>query len=64
VGGDFASATSFTAEFDAVKEATGSRVAPLARVALAGVRGREAEASPLISAIISEATARGHGAAA
>jgi DNA-binding CsgD family transcriptional regulator len=64
IGGDFATAALLTAEFNAVKEATGSRIAPLAALALAGVRGREAEASRLIGGIITEATARGAGAAA
>jgi hypothetical protein len=50
VGGDFATATVFTAELDAVKEATASRIAPLAALALAGVRGQEPGASQLIAA--------------
>ena len=36
VGGDVASASVFTAEPDAVKEATASRIAPLAALAVAG----------------------------
>jgi hypothetical protein len=44
-GGDFETAAVLTVEFDAIKEATGSGIAPLGKVALAGLRGREAEAS-------------------
>ena len=64
VGGDLATAALLAGEVDAVKEATGSRIAPLAALALAGIRGEEAEASRLISSSITEATARGQGAAA
>ncbi|MDQ4026265.1 MAG: LuxR C-terminal-related transcriptional regulator [Actinomycetota bacterium] len=64
LGGDFATASSLAAEVNAVIEATGSRYAPLAELALAGVRGREAEASPLIAGIIAEAAANRSGAAA
>ena len=64
LGGDFATASSLAAEVHAVREATGSRISPLAEIALAGVRGREPEASRLIDGIITEATAGGQGAAA
>jgi len=64
LGGDFATASLLTAEFDAVKEATGSNIAPLAGLALAGLRGREADASALIDRVITEATARGQRVAA
>jgi len=63
VGGDFTTAAVFTAELDAVKEATRSRIAPLAALALAGVRGQEPGASRLIGRIITEATAEGQGTA-
>jgi DNA-binding CsgD family transcriptional regulator/tetratricopeptide (TPR) repeat protein len=63
LGGDLASAALLTAELDAVKEATGSRTAPFAAIALAGIRGREDEASELIDRTIREATAVGQGAA-
>ena len=62
-GGDFASAALLVAEVDAVKEATGTRIAPHAAIALAGIRGREAEASELIDGVIAEATAAGQGTA-
>ena len=42
------SPTLMVAEVDAVKEATESRIAPYAAISLAGLRGREAEASELI----------------
>jgi DNA-binding CsgD family transcriptional regulator len=63
VGGDVASAALLTAEVDAVKEATGTRIAPYAALALAGIRGQEAEASELIEGIIPKATAGGQGTA-
>jgi DNA-binding CsgD family transcriptional regulator len=62
-GGDFASAALLIAEVEAVKEATGTRIAPHAALALAGLRGREAEASELIGGIIAKATADGQGTA-
>ena len=62
-GGDFASVAQLMAEVDAVKEATGTRIGPYAAIALAGIRGREAEASELIDGVIAEATAGGQGTA-
>ena len=59
--GDFAAASSLIAEYDAVCEATGSRIAPHAVLLLASFRGREAEAGPLIRAVNEEAAARGQG---
>ena len=52
LGGDFASAALLAAELDAVKEATGTRIAPFAAIALAGIRGREDETSELIDSTI------------
>src|SRR4051812_2740137 len=63
LGGDFAAAALLIAEADAVTEATGTRVAPYGALVLAALRGREAEASPLIAATIREATAGGQGTA-
>jgi DNA-binding CsgD family transcriptional regulator len=63
LGGDFASAALLAAELDAIREATGSRVARFAAIALAGVRGREDEASHLIGGTIEVATAGGQGTA-
>jgi DNA-binding CsgD family transcriptional regulator len=51
------------AEVDAVKEATGTRIGPYAAIALAGIRGREAEASELIDRVTTEATTGGQGTA-
>ena len=62
-GGDFETAAALTAEFHAVKEATGSGIPPLGEVALAGLRGREGDASPLIAGMLTHATALGQGAA-
>jgi DNA-binding CsgD family transcriptional regulator len=62
-GGDFAHAAQLMAEVDAVKEATTTRIAPHAAIALAGLRGQEAEASELIQGVITEATAAGQGTA-
>ena len=61
--GDFAAAASLIAEADAVCEATGSRIAPYAAMFLASLRGREADAAPLIQSAIEEATAAGQGMA-
>ena len=62
-GGDFELAEVMVAEVDAVKEATGSRIAPYAAISLAGLRGREAEASELIAAVVEGASAKGQGTA-
>jgi len=61
--GDFAAAAALVAEADAVCEATGSRAAPFAAMMLASLRGRQAEATPLIEATIAGATAGGQGIA-
>ncbi len=63
MGGDFASAALLVAEVDAVKQATGTRIARHAALALAGIRGHEGEASELIGSIIRDATAAGQGTA-
>jgi DNA-binding CsgD family transcriptional regulator len=62
-GGDFALATQLIAEVEAVKEATRTRIPPHAAIALAGIRGREADASVLLAGVIAEATAAGQGTA-
>ncbi len=62
-GGDFAGAGLLVAEVEAVKEATGTRIAPHAGIALAALRGREAEAGALIDGIMVDATASGQGTA-
>jgi DNA-binding CsgD family transcriptional regulator len=63
LSGDFGKAGLLIAEADAVTEATGTRVAPYGALVLAALRGREAEAFPLIDATIKEATAGGQGTA-
>jgi DNA-binding NarL/FixJ family response regulator len=63
LGGDFARAAMLVAEADAVVEATGTQVAPYGALVLAGLQGREGEASGLIDATIKEATAGGQGTA-
>ena len=62
-GGDFELTALLVAEVEAVKEATGSRIGPYAAISLVGLRGREAEASELIEAVIKGATAGGQGTA-
>ncbi|MDQ3823617.1 MAG: hypothetical protein M3321_10310, partial [Actinomycetota bacterium] len=53
--GDFAEAGSLMTEADAVTEATGTRLAPFTELAVAALRGREADASPLIATTIKQA---------
>ncbi|WP_433158273.1 helix-turn-helix transcriptional regulator [Kribbella sp. CA-247076] len=61
--GDFAEATSLRAEADAVREATGTHVAPYGALVLAAYRGRPDEAFPLIDDTIARATVEGQGTA-
>ena len=61
--GEFGKASLVIAEADAVVEATGTGVLPYGALVLAGLRGREAEASALIDATIRDATAGGQGTA-
>ena len=61
--GDFPTATSLIGELDAVTEATGTYIAPYARMLLAALQGQEAELSVLVDATIDRATARGEGVA-
>ena len=63
LGGDFGRVAMLVGEADGVTEATGARVAPYAALVLAGLQGRESEASALIDATIDEATAGGQGTA-
>src|SRR6516162_1707533 len=62
--GDFETAASLIAETDAVREVTGSRIAPYATMFLASLRGDQAEVTPLVEAAVAEAAASGQGAAA
>jgi tetratricopeptide (TPR) repeat protein len=59
--GDFAAAASLVAEAEAIAAATGTRFARHGAMLLAGYRGAEAEAAPLIEAGIAGARAAGHG---
>ena len=59
--GDFAAAASLIAEAEAIAAATGSGFARYAAVFLAGFRGAEAEAWPLIEAVITDSRAAGQG---
>jgi DNA-binding CsgD family transcriptional regulator len=63
LAGEFGKASLLIAEADAVVEATGTGVLPYGALALAGLRGREAEASRLIDATVTDATAGGQGTA-
>jgi DNA-binding CsgD family transcriptional regulator len=59
--GDFAAAASLIAEEEAIAAATGSGFARYSAVFLAGLRGAEAEAAPLIEAVITDSRAAGQG---
>jgi DNA-binding CsgD family transcriptional regulator len=63
LGGDFSRAAMLIAEAEAVREATGTLVAPYGALVLAALRGEEAEASALIDTTIRTATAGGQGTA-
>jgi DNA-binding CsgD family transcriptional regulator len=63
LSGDFATAALLTAEADAVREATGTRVGPYGALVLAALRGHESDASELIQATIEDATRGGQGTA-
>jgi DNA-binding CsgD family transcriptional regulator len=58
-GGDFAGAASLLANAEAVCEVSGSRIPPFTTLLLAGLRGRQAEAVPLIDATIQAAGSGG-----
>jgi DNA-binding CsgD family transcriptional regulator len=62
-GGDFAAASDLITEADMICEVTGARAAPFTAMMLASLRGRQAEAVPLIEATIAEAEAGGQGIA-
>jgi DNA-binding CsgD family transcriptional regulator len=61
--GDFPAAASLIAEAEGIAAATGTRFPPGAAVLLAGFRGAEAEAAPLIEAVSTAARAAGQGVA-
>jgi DNA-binding CsgD family transcriptional regulator len=59
--GDLESAATLVAEDTAIKEATGSRIAPYGAMLLAAYQGRVNEASTLIAETIEDSVARGEG---
>jgi len=59
--GDFAAAASLIAEEEAIAAATGSGFARYSAVFLAGLRGAEAGAWPVIEAVITDSRAAGQG---
>ena len=59
--GDFAAAASLIVEAEAIAAVTGSGFARYAAVCLARLRGAEAEAWPLIEAVITDSRAAGQG---
>ena len=59
--GDLAASAALVSESNTVCEATGTRAPPFAALMLACLRGREAEAVPLVNATIAGATAGGQG---
>jgi DNA-binding CsgD family transcriptional regulator len=63
LGGDFRGVAMLVAEADSVIEATGTHVAPYGALVLAGLQGREAEASRVIEATIKVARDGGQGTA-
>ena len=63
LSGDFERAESLIAEAHAVRDATGAQVAPYGALVLAGLEGREPDASTLINTTITEAAAGGQGTA-
>ena len=62
-GGDFARAALLIAEVDTLKEATNTRIAPHAALALAGIRGHEDATTELVASVIAHATVVGQGTA-
>ena len=63
LGGDFQRAARLIAEARAVRDATGTQVAPYGALVHAAYHGQEAEALPLIERTIEDATAGGQGTA-
>jgi DNA-binding CsgD family transcriptional regulator len=59
--GDFEAAAALVAEDDAIKQATGARIAAYGAMLLAAYRGRAPDASMLIATTIDDSLARGEG---
>ena len=61
--GDLRGAQGLMAEAESISTATGNQVPPFAALRILALRGREAEAGPLIDAVVREGTSRGQGIA-
>jgi DNA-binding CsgD family transcriptional regulator len=61
--GDLSGARRLIAEAESISTSTGNQVPPFALLRVLALEGREAEASPLIEAVIQEGTTRGQGIA-
>ena len=59
--GDLSGARRLVAEAESISASTGNQLPPFALLRVLALQGREAEASPLIEAVIREATTRGQG---
>jgi DNA-binding CsgD family transcriptional regulator len=59
--GDLAGARQLVAEAESIATSTGNQIPPFALLRILSLQGREAEASPLIEAVIQESTPRGQG---
>src|SRR4051794_4705463 len=61
--GDLSAARRLMAESEDISSSIGNEVPPFARLRILALQGREAEAAPLIEAVIEHGTARGQGQA-
>jgi DNA-binding CsgD family transcriptional regulator len=61
--GDLSGAGRLSEESDSITAATGVEIPPYARVRILALQGREAEAAPLIDAVIERGMTRGQGSA-
>ena len=61
--GDLPGAARLVAEADSISTSTGNEVPPFARLRIVALRGQEAEATPLIDAVIRDGTRQGQGIA-
>ncbi|MGZ4323769.1 MAG: helix-turn-helix transcriptional regulator [Solirubrobacteraceae bacterium] len=59
--GDLPGARALVAESESISTSTGNQVPPYALLRVLALQGREAEASPLIEAVIQQSTTRGQG---
>jgi DNA-binding CsgD family transcriptional regulator len=61
--GDLSGARRLIAESESISTSTGNQIPPFALLRILALQGREAEAAPLIEAVIRESTIRGQGIA-